>query len=463
MDYIDPLERFLTSSIVAPAAARIVSEYHVEAPILSSMITTIYVLGFLFGPLFLSPLSELYGRRPILNFANAFFTLCHIGCALAPNIGVFLAFRILSGIGGSVTLSVGGGMVADLFDIHERGVANALVTTGSLFGPVLGPLIGGLITQNVDWRWIFWVLLIASAVFTTLMAVFTPETNSSIIIRRKTLNMRQETGREDLRNAYDFDKTMNGIDKSLSLAHAIKRPWKMITRSPILMILSFIVGLISGLLYFLLTTTSSFFEEVYGWPLETAGLAYLGLGFGSLIGLVLFAKTSDLFTMRLTKANNNVFEPEMRIFPAIFPALFIPISFFWYGWSASERTHWIVPLTGLVPFGFAQVGINATVQAYLIDASGPYAASSVACATAGDYSSSKQLPLVLSYIGDGIYISALEFPNFATKLEAALPVNHAANAKSAATEGHRAHNALVYDSPALTKQGNVARLSKHHP
>ncbi|KAJ5125672.1 hypothetical protein N7526_007849 [Penicillium atrosanguineum] len=209
-----------------------------------------------------------------------------------------------------------------------------------------------------------------------------PETNSSIIIRRKTLNMRQETGREDLRNAYDFDKTMNGIDKSLSLAHAIKRPWKMITRSPILMILSFIVGLISGLLYFLLTTTSSFFEEVYGWPLETAGLAYLGLGFGSLIGLVLFAKTSDLFTMRLTKANNNVFEPEMRIFPAIFPALFIPISFFWYGWSASERTHWIVPLTGLVPFGFAQVGINATVQAYLIDASGPYAASSVACATA---------------------------------------------------------------------------------
>ncbi|KAJ5125673.1 major facilitator superfamily domain-containing protein [Penicillium atrosanguineum] len=112
MDYIDPLERFLTSSIVAPAAARIVSEYHVEAPILSSMITTIYVLGFLsqnqFGPLFLSPLSELYGRRPILNFANAFFTLCHIGCALAPNIGVFLAFRILSGIGGSVTLSVGG-------------------------------------------------------------------------------------------------------------------------------------------------------------------------------------------------------------------------------------------------------------------------------------------------------------------------------------------------------------------
>ncbi|KAE8361537.1 major facilitator superfamily domain-containing protein [Aspergillus caelatus] len=361
---------FLTSTIVSPAASRITSEFHVESPILSSLITTIYVLAYMFGPLILSPLSELYGRRLILNSANAIFTLSHIGCALAPNAGTFLAFRIISGLGGSVSLSVGGGIVPDLFDVHERGVPNALVTTGSLFGPVLGPLFGGLITQGAGWRWIFWVLLIACAVVSIAMAAFAPETNALVIIRHKTLNLRKETGRQDLQSAYDSEKSSASLNNPwLLLARAISRPWKMLFRSPLLVILCIMVGLISGLLYTLLTTTSTFFQEFYGWSLETAGLAYMGLGLGSLIGLIVFAKTSDLLT------------PEMRIVTAFLPALFIPVSFFWYGWSTQAQTHWIVPLIGLVPFGFAQVGINATAQAYLMDASGPFAASSVACVT----------------------------------------------------------------------------------
>ncbi|KAE8416581.1 major facilitator superfamily domain-containing protein [Aspergillus pseudocaelatus] len=373
---------FLTSTIVSPAASRITSEFHVESPILSSLITTIYVLAYMFGPLILSPLSELYGRRLILNSANAIFTLSHIGCALAPNAGTFLAFRIISGLGGSVSLSVGGGIVPDLFDVHERGVPNALVTTGSLFGPVLGPLFGGLITQGAGWRWIFWVLLIACAVVSIAMAAFAPETNALVIIRHKTLNLRKETGRQDLQSAYDSEKSSASLNNPwLLLARAISRPWKMLFRSPLLVILCIMVGLISGLLYTLLTTTSTFFQEFYGWSLETAGLAYMGLGLGSLIGLIVFAKTSDLLTVRLTKANNDIFQPEMRIVTAFLPALFIPVSFFWYGWSTQAQTHWIVPLIGLVPFGFAQVGINATAQAYLMDASGPFAASSVACVT----------------------------------------------------------------------------------
>ncbi|THC90189.1 hypothetical protein EYZ11_010347 [Aspergillus tanneri] len=316
---------FLASTIVAPAASNVTSEFHVDLPILSSLITTIYIFGYMFGPLILSPLSELYGRRIVFNSANAFFTLSHIGCALAPNVGTFLAFRIISGIGGSVTLSVGGGIVADLFDVHQRGVANALVTTGSVFGPVLGPLIGGIITKYAGWRWIFWALLIACAVLAIAIASFAQETNASVIIRRKTLQLGKETGRQDLQSAYDSEKQPASLDNPWTLlARAIGRPWKMLTHSPLLVILCLMVGLISGLLYILLTTTSTVFQNGYGWPLQTAGLAYLGLGFGSLVGLILFAKTSDLVTLRLAKANNNIIEPEMRIATAFLPALFIP-------------------------------------------------------------------------------------------------------------------------------------------
>lgn len=294
-----------------------------------------------------------------------------------------------------MSLAVGSGIVADMFDIHQRGIPNALVTTGSLFGPVLGPIFGGLIAQNIDWRWIFWILLITSALITIAMALFTPETNAVVIIHRKVRKLRRILDNPDLQSVYDIGKKPSASQNSSTLLlHAVLRPWKMMIHSPILVILCLIVGLLSGLLYILLTTTSTFFQDVYGWSLETAGLAYLGLGFGSLVGLILFAKTSDMVTVRLTKANGNVFEPEMRMVTAFFPLLFIPVSFFWYGWATYARTHWIVPLLGLVPFGFAQVGINATVQAFLIDASGSYAASSMACVTAVRCLFGAFLPLV---------------------------------------------------------------------
>lgn len=268
----------------------------------------------------------------------------------------------------------------DLFEVHQRGVSNALVATGSLFGPVLGPLFGGIIATYAGWRWIFWILLISCGTFTLLIVLLLPETNAEVIIDRKTAKLKKETGRHDLRSICDSEKDFVGSKKPwVLLNQAISRPWRMLFTSPILVLLCLMVGLISALLYILLTTTSDFFQTVYDWPLETSGLAYMGLGFGSFVGLVVVAKTSDMILLRLAKANNNTFEPEMRIVSAFVPALLIPVSFFWYGWSTQMQTHWIVPLIGLAPFGFAQVGINATAQAYVIDASGRYAASSMAC------------------------------------------------------------------------------------
>ncbi|KAK1544826.1 major facilitator superfamily transporter [Colletotrichum paranaense] len=389
---------FLTSSVIAPAASSIDSEFHNDSSTVSSMVTTIYVFGYLsflkVGPLLLSPLSEFYGRRPVFYYANIFYTLTHVGSALSPNIGCLLAFRTISGFGASACFSVAGGMLADLYDVHQRGVPNAVITTGSLFGPVLGPLFGGIITQRAGWRWIFWTLLIASAIVTVLMNLFTPETNAHIILRRKALRIGKETGRTDLLSFYDNQVGTSSKKNPQTLGQALRRPWKMLFRSPLVPVFCIMTGFISALLYILLTSTSSFFQEVYGWPLETAGLAYLGLGFGSLIGLLLFARTSDLIAARLAKKNGGLYQPEMRLVTAFIPALFIPVTFFWYGWSTYSRTHWIVPLISLAPFGFAQVGINASSQAYLIDASGPYASSSYACVVSARCLIGGFLPLV---------------------------------------------------------------------
>ena len=106
------------------------------------------------GPLILSPLSELYGRRIVLSSATTFFALFQIGCALAPNTSALIVFRALTGMGGSACLTTGGGVVSDLFEPQQRGLAMSFFGFGPLFGPVLGPICGGFIAQNAGWRWV---------------------------------------------------------------------------------------------------------------------------------------------------------------------------------------------------------------------------------------------------------------------------------------------------------------------
>jgi hypothetical protein len=156
----------------------------------------------------------------------------------------------------------------------------------------------------------------------------------------------------------------------------------MLFGSPILLLLAFYMSFVFGMLYLLFTTLTSLYEGVYHWPVELCGLAYLGMGVGFLVGLIVVAKTSDATVVRLTKANNNIYEPEMRLASSVIFAFFIPISFFWYGWTADKHVHWIAPLIGLAPFAFGMMGIFLPIQTYFIDAGGTYAASAVAGLTA---------------------------------------------------------------------------------
>jgi MFS family permease len=76
----------LAASILSPGIASLSKEFHNDNIIVASMMVSIYLLGYVIGPLFLAPLAELYGRRVVLCAANVFFCVWQIGCALAPNI-----------------------------------------------------------------------------------------------------------------------------------------------------------------------------------------------------------------------------------------------------------------------------------------------------------------------------------------------------------------------------------------
>jgi multidrug resistance protein len=383
----------LASSMFAPGVSFMDKEFDNSSLLLSALTVSIFVLGYVVGPLILAPLSEIYGRRPILTIANIFFCVWEIGCALAPNLGSLIAFRFLAGIGGSGCLTIGGGLIADLFHAEQRGLATSMYSLGPLFGPIIGPICGGFISQRAGWRWIFWILLISGGVITAGIECLTRETNAQVIIKKKVLRLSKQLGRTDLHSCYDAPGHAPQT-RSHIIKHGMIRPLKMLFLSPIVFLMSLYMALCYGLLYLLFTTITDVFVSTYGWEIEICGLAYIPLGFGFISGLIMVAKFSDATVIRMTKANNGVFEPEMRLPACVFFACFIPISFFWYGWAVDYKTHWIVPVIGLAPFGFGMMGIFIPIQTYLIDSFPLFAASALAALTVSRSLFGALLPLV---------------------------------------------------------------------
>jgi MFS family permease len=122
----------------APGAAALAKEFHITSSAIVSLTVSIYLCGFAVGPMFIAPLSELYGRLVIYHTCSVFYNGFIIGCALSQNTGMFLVFRFLAGCAASGPLTVGGGTVADVVPPARRGSVMSLLFMGPLLGPVGG-------------------------------------------------------------------------------------------------------------------------------------------------------------------------------------------------------------------------------------------------------------------------------------------------------------------------------------
>ncbi|KAK3047591.1 hypothetical protein LTR09_010975 [Extremus antarcticus] len=170
-------------------------EFHISREVATVGLTT-YVCGLGLGPMILSPLSEFYGRRIIYICAFGMFFVWLIPCAVAPNIAAMLIFRFLDGLAGSAFLSVAGGTVGDMFSKEKLSAPMMIYTASPFVGPEVGPVIGGFINQYTNWRWCFWVLVIWAGILEVCILFFVPETYAPVLLRRKAIKLRKETGDE---------------------------------------------------------------------------------------------------------------------------------------------------------------------------------------------------------------------------------------------------------------------------
>lgn len=123
-----------------------------------------YLIGYAAGQLFYGPLSDRFGRRPMLLMGMAIYTISGFCCAFAPSIEAMVALRLLQGLGGCVGVVVTRAAARDYFS--GPGLAQMLssITAVQAIGPLVAPVIGGLLTSHVNWRWIFIVQGTASGI-----------------------------------------------------------------------------------------------------------------------------------------------------------------------------------------------------------------------------------------------------------------------------------------------------------
>lgn len=251
----------LASTMIAPSLDTIAEEFNITSDAEKALVMTIFLLAYAIGPFLLGPLSEIFGRVVVLQSANMVFLLFNTVCGSAKSKEQMMAFRFLSGLGASapqavnlnttfhisslIVTQIGGGVVSDCWRAEERGKAIAIYSLAPFLGPSLGPIAGGLITQNTTWRWVFWGTSILDLFVQILATLFLHETYPPKILAVKAKKLIQETGNTALHTKWqNSDHTFGHV-----LRKNLVRPFVMLATQPTIQVMALYRAYIYGLKY----------------------------------------------------------------------------------------------------------------------------------------------------------------------------------------------------------------------
>ena len=144
---------------------------------LMSLTISLYALGLALGQLFYGPVSDRFGRRPVLLIGLTLYSLAGLVAALAPEAHALIAARLLQALGGCAGLALGRAMVRDVAPPREAASRLALLNLAVSAGPAMAPLIGGFLAEQVNWRAIFLFMAFMGGTTTLLALRILPETH----------------------------------------------------------------------------------------------------------------------------------------------------------------------------------------------------------------------------------------------------------------------------------------------
>ncbi|SNX84458.1 probable mfs-multidrug-resistance transporter [Melanopsichium pennsylvanicum] len=382
---ITVLASFLTVNVTfassAPSSAtqQISQEFEIGT-VTATLITSLFLAGYVVGPVVSSTASELVGRKVILSVSMLMYTLFILGQALAQNPETLFVTRFISGICAAAPLTIAGGVIADMWDPVGRGFAMSLFSCAVFIGPVLGPIIGGFVTQSyLGWRWVFWVMMIFAGLCWIFIVLFMPETFAPVLLMRKAKRLRKldPQGNKHLYAPHEkSDWSMGGI------AHrTLLRPFQILAQEPILVLITVYISIVYGILYGLFEAVPVIFEMKRGFNLGESGLIFIAVGLGTTIGGIVNVLV-QLRYRQLAPFWKGMPPPEERLWGSMIAGPMLVLGAFWFGWTGNYvAVPWYVPALALIPIGMSFTLVFISLLSYIVDCYTVYAASALAANT----------------------------------------------------------------------------------
>lgn len=170
----------LTVNILMPAMPRLVADFHTEVEIVQ-LTLSLFLVGLAVSQLALGPLSDHFGRRPVMIAGFALTTIASLAAVAATTISWVIVARVLQAFGASTGLVIGRAIIRDVYDRDQSASMIGWVTMAMLVVPMLAPTIGGILDSLFGWESIFLFVGLFAAVLMTWTLLTLEETRSAAL------------------------------------------------------------------------------------------------------------------------------------------------------------------------------------------------------------------------------------------------------------------------------------------
>jgi MFS family permease len=395
---------------LVPVASRITKSLNPGGDNKSSsvLLVTIWELGEAAGPLFIAPLSEIYGRMPTFHATNILFILSIALSAVCQSVDVLVLSRFLTGVAVATNV-LNPAVIGDILPPESRGSAMSAVTLAPLIGGAIGPAIAGAIAESLGWRQIIWMALALAVTSEMAFVLFFRETYSVVILRRSAANLGVDTAEDNA--------VKRAAQAESSIWVSIVRPMSVLYSSFVLQMMSVYGGLSFTFYYVVSTTLPDILEEVYHFTPSMIGTSFLcfskstlptfavcradlSLAAGACLSLVITNVYLDRIYRRLQKPGANAAEPRLPLM--ILGAILLPFSIALYGWTANQKWPAAVMLSSTALMGFICILSMITLMSYIVDAFGVYSASAITSALVTRCLMGTFLPLITPVLAEKV-------------------------------------------------------------
>jgi DHA2 family multidrug resistance protein len=262
-------------------------------------------------------LSDRFGRKKLFIVCVGGFTVASLLCALAQNIEQIVAFRLLQGMCGAALVPLSQSVMLDAYPIEQRGQAMGIWGVGIMLGPIMGPTLGGWLTENYSWHWVFLVNLPVGILTVFGLLAFMDETKRHEHLRFDWFGfvalaagigaMQLMLDRGEQLGWFGSPEIVAELIISIVgfyyfFAHSLTTGEPFV-RFAIFRDRNFLVGcffmLVMGLMLFSsMALSAPFIQNVLGYPIETAGWVLASRGLGTLIGMAVVSRLLRLIEAR---------------------------------------------------------------------------------------------------------------------------------------------------------------------